>query len=1033
MAKDVEIKIKLTEIGGEEIKKLVAEITNVDEVTKALSSSVKETGSAFEKTAQIGFQFAQIKELIESVAEAFNSLTKPALEFEYSMRKVNTIANMGETEFKKLKSSVADLASELPIARDLLADGMYQTISSDVPEDNWIDFLRQSTKASIGGFADLEKVILGTANVVKTYGLEWKEVAGIQDKIQQVTKYGQTSFEEMADGLQKVTSTAATLGVSIDELMATYATLTGISGNTAEVSTQLSGVLKALIAPTTAAEKAARDMGIQFGAGAVKAAGGFIPFLKKLTEEISRYAKAQDLLDVEVESMLFPSAVSLKALIPLTGELSEKFEENFKIMADSAGVIDFAFEQMNSTSQAATQRMKNTLAGLTDFISGVAGAITPFMQFVAVTGIATAQMVALGKALKAINWAGFGQMLKRAATAVRAFAVSAAGSWALATAGVSVLIFAMMSLFKKTDDATEKAKKLKEEEEQFNKSVAESAGEMIAKYEKLRQEYNALGKSISEKTKFLKTHRTELEELGIEIDNVKDAETIFTGQTDAVIKAFKARALAAAYAAKASAVYEKHIDLDNKREAALAGVDTMMKKGSITGTVVSEKGYDHTYAPDTPLSESEKEAKRQEINEYYDKLANDIDMEAQQLVSKSIENNGIFDAIIKNLTGEGHTPKEPKGLLRDLEDEITRVNKLLKDAPTRKQAVQYQKELDVLNKLKKTLEDEIKLEAGFNKPLKGKYENVFLDDAVVKDLRKKGSEWIAALGKQKLVIPISAELKIEQKDLNLDFVKENIKKYQGQMFGGAEWNGEEVKLLQKNIGIFDNVFKDIGSNDFSFIKEQLDYYNQLLKSGREWGEETEVYIRSQRDRYKELYGTLQEAPSEFEKIQQAAGAVSSAFDNIGKAIDGAAGSMLQWGAQMLSTIAQTIPQILMLTGAISAETAVNWGLAASEAAAENAKNGPFGWIMAIAAVAGIIALMQSVPKYADGGIAYGPTLGLFGEYSGASNNPEVVAPLSKLKDLIEPAGGYGEVRFEIEGRTLVGVLNKINLFNDRTR
>lgn len=34
----------------------------------------------------------------------------------------------------------------------------------------------------------------------------------------------------------------------------------------------------------------------------------------------------------------------------------------------------------------------------------------------------------------------------------------------------------------------------------------------------------------------------------------------------------------------------------------------------------------------------------------------------------------------------------------------------------------------------------------------------------------------------------------------------------------------------------------------------------------------------------------------------------------------------------------------------------------------------------------------------------GPTLALVGEYSGASNNPEVIAPLDKLRDLIEPSG-----------------------------
>ena len=52
-------------------------------------------------------------------------------------------------------------------------------------------------------------------------------------------KNGVTSFSQLAQALPKVAANANTLGVSIDELMAAFATLTGVSGNTAEVSTQL--------------------------------------------------------------------------------------------------------------------------------------------------------------------------------------------------------------------------------------------------------------------------------------------------------------------------------------------------------------------------------------------------------------------------------------------------------------------------------------------------------------------------------------------------------------------------------------------------------------------------------------------------------------------------------------------------------------------------------------------------------------------------------------------------------------------------
>lgn len=51
------------------------------------------------------------------------------------------------------------------------------------------------------------------------------------------------------------------------------------------------------------------------------------------------------------------------------------------------------------------------------------------------------------------------------------------------------------------------------------------------------------------------------------------------------------------------------------------------------------------------------------------------------------------------------------------------------------------------------------------------------------------------------------------------------------------------------------------------------------------------------------------------------------------------------------------------------------------------------------------SLFNNTPKFANGGIVYGPTMGIMGEYAGARSNPEVIAPLSKLKDMIGGGGG----------------------------
>ena len=74
--------------------------------------------------------------------------------------------------------------------------------------------------------------------------------------------------------------------------------------------------------------------------------------------------------------------------------------------------------------------------------------------------------------------------------------------------------------------------------------------------------------------------------------------------------------------------------------------------------------------------------------------------------------------------------------------------------------------------------------------------------------------------------------------------------------------------------------------------------------------------------------------------------------------------------------------------------------------------------------------LGSTQKFANGGIISGPTMGLMGEYPGAKSNPEVVAPLDKLKDLI--GGGGGSLEARISGNDLLILMNKAQRNNNTT-
>ncbi len=165
------------------------------------------------------------------------------------------------------------------------------------------------------------------------------------------------------------------------------------------------------------------------------------------------------------------------------------------------------------------------------------------------------------------------------------------------------------------------------------------------------------------------------------------------------------------------------------------------------------------------------------------------------------------------------------------------------------------------------------------------------------------------------------------------------------------------------------------------------------------------------------------------------GAVGNAMGGVGNLIGGAAGEWLQWGANAVQAIGQAIPQVLALLGVQSTQATANTVVAGTGAAASVSSIPIVGPILAIAAVASVLGALANLPKFAYGGIAYGPTLGLFGEYTGAMNNPEVVAPLNRLRQLIQPVGNTnvgGTVEFKIAGRYLKGILNREGNLNNRS-
>jgi hypothetical protein len=170
-------------------------------------------------------------------------------------------------------------------------------------------------------------------------------------------------------------------------------------------------------------------------------------------------------------------------------------------------------------------------------------------------------------------------------------------------------------------------------------------------------------------------------------------------------------------------------------------------------------------------------------------------------------------------------------------------------------------------------------------------------------------------------------------------------------------------------------------------------------------------------------------------IGQLGTSIVSSFGLAKSGLEGFLGSLLNAGVQMA---AMAIKQSIIDKGKVAGSKAVATGNAIEAGSEAAAATGPAGLLtlapfiaMAVGAVA---AAFSGISAFAKGGIVSGPTMGLMGEYMGAKSNPEVIAPLSKLQNMMDFGGGNdmnlsGE--FVVRGQDLILALQRAEKTRNR--
>ena len=335
---------------------------------------ILQLGSALKLATELELKTAQIGTLLQGTGGAGNI----AVGFDF------TDPTSRDVALRALSSEIRNVAAESGQDFQSAFQAAYDAISSGVPANRLLEFLRTANKLAIGGVTDLGTATKLLVSVFQTTGRDFDKLESQTDSLFTTIRLGRTTADQLAGALGRVLPVAGKLEIDLDDLGGALAALTAGGLSTAEAVTALRNLLQKIQLPTQRSRLLAEDLGIALDATGLRESGGLVGYLKDLS--IAAGDADRDL------SVLFPrirAQIALQSLLRGGGTATlESFIDPF---AEKAGAANTAVEIISNTVDFQVKKLKATfsdfrveliqefLPAIVEFLSGV---VEPFERIV---------------------------------------------------------------------------------------------------------------------------------------------------------------------------------------------------------------------------------------------------------------------------------------------------------------------------------------------------------------------------------------------------------------------------------------------------------------------------------------------------------------------------------------------------------------------------------------------------------------------------------------------------------------------------
>ena len=301
------------------------------------------------------FTIQVIHQMISKITSGLSSAAQAARKFEIGIAEVETIASGVGVSFDKLAEQAKQVSIALGQPLDIVVEAQYQLYSNQVGNatESLMAF-EAAQKLSIAGVTPLNSAIALITGTLNAYGESSTQAETIAAKLFKTVELGRVRISEMGDTLGRVTVLGAQLGISLDEILASIATLTiqGVKAN--DAMTQILNVELKLLKPTDDMKNAMAELGIVSGEAGIQAFG-FQGFLAKLKETTS--GTATDM------GKLFGRVRATRGALGVTGKAAEKYAKRLEaIKSATSELLDEKVELIFRTNAKQVEIELNRLS-----------------------------------------------------------------------------------------------------------------------------------------------------------------------------------------------------------------------------------------------------------------------------------------------------------------------------------------------------------------------------------------------------------------------------------------------------------------------------------------------------------------------------------------------------------------------------------------------------------------------------------------------------------------------------------------------